>query len=277
MSSKKISEFLSDASFVSGDYLTIIRGNTNYKILVDALAPFMGAIGTINIVGGTGTPALEKPNATTNNVRTIEVNTGIKSAISPQNGVLLELNIVNGTLGNGEVALIADLTQAQYILRTIKGVNGVSASLNGTVIEVSGQPVQALLSLQGNSNQTVITAINTPVLANATWVSEAATNATAATSGRITYTSAQSIKASINLDVKIKAVSGSINATVSLAKNGTVVANSGRKIAITTTSESYTNIAWASDMAVNDYFEVWLENNTDSSNLILESGAFRVS
>ena len=140
MTSKKISNFSQVTSFAQTDLVNIVRSSTNYTVPFSAYAAALGVTGTINPVGGVGTPILEQPTATTNNIRTIEDGPGIIASVSAQNGIKLTQNF---TFNKSGVPLIVDETLTSPVFRSIVAKSGMSIAANGDVIEFSASVVGA--------------------------------------------------------------------------------------------------------------------------------------
>ena len=63
--------------------------------------------------------------------------------------------------------------------------------------------------------------------------------------------------------------------TVYLALNGTAIANSATTIAISGSSQAFINIPWQLVLSEDDFLEVFVENNTNTTNIIVESAKLR--
>lgn len=129
----------------------------------------------------------------------------------------------------------------------------------------------ALLTFGGNVTETVIAIINTPVLTNATWVCVKDSKFTCTTGGRATYNgeSSETIPISISAGV-ISAGGGSINVTVYLAVSGVVIPDSGIPLAISGSDAAITPLFWQVSISKDEYFEVFVENNTNTTNIIVQ-------
>ncbi len=138
--------------------------------------------------------------------------------------------------------------------------------------------VDALVSLNGNTTETVITTIDTPVLVAGTWAAERQELFTADTAGRITYIGTEDDVITINSTITITSASGTdqdIHCYVAL--NGTFIPNSGMPNKVGTTDPRNTSLLWQLTMSENDYLEIFIENNTDPINLIASDAIFRVT
>lgn len=137
--------------------------------------------------------------------------------------------------------------------------------------------IDGMLSLTGNATETVISAANTPVLTAGTWVVERASKISGTTAGRETFDSERDQVLPIDVTTTISAASGTNkDITVYLALNGTVISNSAKSNRVGATDPKSTGVLWQLNMTKGDYLEVWVENNTDSVNLIVEDAILRV-
>jgi len=136
--------------------------------------------------------------------------------------------------------------------------------------------VDAMVSLNGNATETVITTINTPVLVAGTWVVERDSLFTATTGGRVTYIGERDIVLPIDVTATINSASGTnknIHAYVAL--NGTIIANSGKQNRVGVTDPRNTSVLWQLSMSTNDYLEIFIENNSDTINLVVSDAILR--
>jgi hypothetical protein len=101
---------------------------------------------------------------------------------------------------------------------------------------------------------------------------------TVSTAGRVTYDGANDKEVTVDINTTIITASGSaIDVTVYLAKNGSVIANSARSSEDAgATAPVNTLVTWLLSLSTDDYLEIWIENNTDTTNLILQDAVLRV-
>ena len=136
--------------------------------------------------------------------------------------------------------------------------------------------IDAMLSLNNNATATVISIVNTPVLVAGTWVTERDSLFTGTAAGRITYIGERDIVLPIDITATAIAASGT-NKDIHtyLALNGTVIANSGKQNRIGATDPKNTGVLWQLNMSPNDYLEVFVENNTDTVNIVVQDAILR--
>ena len=143
---------------------------------------------------------------------------------------------------------------------------------------ISDTQHDAMVSLNSNATETVIGTISTPVKVAGTWVVELADHFTADTTGKITYVGERDLPSPIDIVTTVSAASGSNkDITVLLAKNGTVIANSGKTNRVGQNDPKATPVIWRLTLTTNDYLELFVQNDTDTINLIVESAILRAS
>lgn len=134
----------------------------------------------------------------------------------------------------------------------------------------------ALLSVRNNVTETVISAANTPVIVNATWNLDRSSLFTTTTGGRATYEAERDLIAPIDIGAGlISAGGGAIDVTLYIAINGTIVTQSGIKISISGSSAQTLSIPWQELLTEDDFVEVFVENNTNTTNIIVEYATLR--
>ena len=139
---KKISQFTQETAFLQTDLINIVRNSTNFTVPFSAAATALGVTGTINIVGTAGSPVLEQPSGTVNNIRTLEDGNGILTAISPTNGITISHNFTQNATG---VEIIDDLASVSPTLASLLPGAGMEITRVGDVITftATGQALPA--------------------------------------------------------------------------------------------------------------------------------------
>lgn len=137
--------------------------------------------------------------------------------------------------------------------------------------------VDGLLSLTTTDTIT-ITTINVAVKIDGPWNSERASQMTAATTGTITYNGEKGAIVPITANVSMEPVSGTNkNLSLYIAINGTKVANSRARTTISAGSPKNTPVLWQVALAAGDTVEVHVENNSDTTNVQINSAILRVN
>lgn len=135
-----------------------------------------------------------------------------------------------------------------------------------------------LLSLQGNATNTVITVTGTPVLVAGTWVVEGTSQATGTAAGRVTYDGVKDVRWPLAFTVSLRPVSGSNKQlAVYFAKNGTVIANSKRTATVSSGGLASVSGLWQDTFSTGDYIEVFVANDTDTVDILVESAILQVN
>lgn len=136
----------------------------------------------------------------------------------------------------------------------------------------------ALLSMQANATATTISAANTPVLVAGTWVDEGSSHFTSTTAGRSTYNAERDFTTPVTARLSIEPSAGT-NKTLSayVAVNGTVIADSKSTIQADAGSPQNISVVWQYNFSQNDYLEVFVENNTDTTNILVSSAISRIN
>lgn len=134
----------------------------------------------------------------------------------------------------------------------------------------------AMVSLTGNATATT-TPLNTPTLVAGTWVCERESLFSCTAAGRITYLGERPLTSPIDIVSTIEAVSGTNkDISVYVAINGTVVANSVKTNRVSSGDPKSTTVLWQRELNTNDYIEVFIENTSDSVNLLVKDAILRV-
>jgi hypothetical protein len=138
----------------------------------------------------------------------------------------------------------------------------------------------ALISMQNNATETVITVAGTPVKVAGTWVVEATSQMTADNTGKITTSLGKDARLPITYSVSCEPVSGTnISLSAFVAVDGTVVTNSERAGAASSGSPASITVPWQETFvaATPTFVEVFVTNNDTTSNVIVSSAVGRVN
>ncbi len=131
---RKKSQFIGQATIPDSATFDFVLPGTNRKITFGELKTLIGAIGTLEQVGAvTGTPVLNI-NGTVNQIRNLESGSGVKAAVSPQNGITLNHNFTQNTDGAKPVV---DFSVSQPVFRSFIAGTGISIGEDGGRIQIS--------------------------------------------------------------------------------------------------------------------------------------------
>lgn len=138
----------------------------------------------------------------------------------------------------------------------------------------------SILSVQGNTTETIIASEATPVKAAATWTIGRESGFTGDTTGRATYDLLQGVVTPMTASLTItKASGGTARVVAYIAENGTVVPESAIGVDCSSSVSGNISLTWQSELAQTNFLEVFLENPTGEGtvNNILVDAVFRVN
>lgn len=136
----------------------------------------------------------------------------------------------------------------------------------------------ALISMQGNATETVITATDTPVLVAGTWVSVMVSQMTASVAGRATYVGGKDARLPITYSISLEPASGTnIKMSAYAAIDGVVVPGSKREGTASSGSPTSITIPWQYTFSTNTHTEVFVENNDTTANILVSSAISRIN
>ena len=135
-----------------------------------------------------------------------------------------------------------------------------------------------LLYIQGNTVASTITSANTPVLATGTWTIGPTGQFNGTASGRLTYIGGKDARLPVTFSVSIApTLSTGIAMSIYIAINGTIDAGSRRQGTGSAGLPTSVTMPWQHTFSTNDYVEVFVENNTNTTDILLSSGIARVN
>lgn len=138
------------------------------------------------------------------------------------------------------------------------------------------RPIGAV-SLTSNATATVISTINTPVLVAGTWTSQATSLFSTTAAGRITSTNPKSARCTIEASGSVLMAAGGNNAvTLYLYKNGSIVSAARCQTTTDASDPRVLSLTWQDVVNNGDYYELFIENNADTDNIIVRHCNFRV-
>jgi hypothetical protein len=130
----KKSQFPAQSTIPEGAYFDCVVNGTNIRISATDMIAAFGTVGTLVQLGAiTGTPVLNI-SGTVNRIRNIEGGSGVKTSLSPSNGVLLDHNFIVDETG---VAILKDKTAESPTLRSILGSAGINVSVSNGAIQIA--------------------------------------------------------------------------------------------------------------------------------------------
>ncbi len=178
----------------------------------------------------------------------------------------------------GEVALMFDCV-----------FNGDSGALNGLDADdtrwrylacsnVQDSMTDGLLAMNGNSTETSISVAGDAELVAGTWTVEQTKQMTGTTGGRLTFEPevGQSLPVTVSVSAKV-ASGGATDVTAYIAVNDSTIANSAVTFEVTSSKAKSVSIPWQVEFAEDDYVEVYIANEDNTTNIIVEHIVLRVN
>ena len=136
---RKKSEFPSIDEVAPDAYFDFVVGGTNYRIPYADFITGLGVTGTLEQAGNvTAAPVLDKQGVD-NLIRNLEAGAGIKTGISPENGITIEHNILSDNLG---VPLFLNVTAPQPVIASLIPGSGISITGDDTAVTISTSGVE---------------------------------------------------------------------------------------------------------------------------------------
>ena len=194
---------------------------------------------------------------------------------------------VSGAASNANVAV-----GGLFTFRDSNFNGGMTAEISGITTDDfrwafnfnSGLPdtnPDALLSLTGNTTETIISASSSDgsnaVLLAGTFVIERTSHYTGTTAGRATYDGERDIAVPVDVKVTVKSASGTNKDIAAyLAVDGSVVASARDTGRVGSSDPRTLIIPWQINFIQTKFVEVFLENQTDTTNLIGADAILRV-
>ena len=275
---RKKSDFVAQDTVLANSFMDYFVNNTNYRISYQSLVAGLGVTGSIVTTGDvSGSPVLEI-DGTVNKIRNIENGSGIVTSITPTNGVKVSHNFTANADG---LPILLNTTAASPTIASIVAGSGISvAAVNAGGIEITSiaDQIYSQVTMQGNSTATTIATQGTAVKVAGTWVVQTESNFTGNTTGRLTYTGSTTEVVSANVSITFShAGSGTDNLAVYIAKNGSVLTASKLTRAVTGSARANVGTFFNVSMANSDYLEVFVSNDSDTSNITVVDCLFGVS
>ncbi len=250
----------------------------DYKIAQADVISMLGATGTITTLGPvTGTDVLNV-NGTVNEIRNISGGAAIAVSLNPDDGIDIDFSIDVDATG---APLMLNSTSATPTIVSLVAGNGVTITSVGDTVEIeASQPLYmnyGLLTMQGNATATTISGAGTAALVAGTWTVGVTSNFLGSTAGRLTYQGTTTRYFSVTCSLSVQPSSGSNkNIAVFVAKNGAAIAESKMYCIVSASGEQSITSHYFLSLAQNDYIEVFVTNNTDTTSVVAASAIIQV-
>jgi len=275
---RKKSEFVQQSTVLANSYLDYVVNGTNYKIAYNDFVTGLGVTGTIVQEGAVTGTAILDVDGTINQIRNLENGPGIVTSVSAENGAKISHNFTANADG---LPILLNTTAASPTIASIVAGSGISVqAVNNGGIEITSiaDQIYSQVTMQGNSTATTIGTQGTAVKVAGTWVVQTESNFTGNTTGRLTYTGSTTEVVSANVSITFShAGSGTDNLAVYIAKNGSVLTASKLTRAVTGSAIGNVGTFFNVSMAASDYLEVFVANDSDTSDITVVDCLFGVS
>ena len=275
---RKKSEFVQQSTVLANSYLDYVVNGTNYKIAYNDFVTGLGVTGTIVQEGAVTGTAILDVDGTINQIRNLENGPGIVTSVSAENGAKISHNFTANADG---LPILLNTTAASPTIASIVAGSGISVqAVNNGGIEITSiaDQIYSQVTMQGNSTATTIATQGTAVKVAGTWVVQTESNFTGNTTGRLTYTGSTTEVVSANVSITFShAGSGTDNLAVYIAKNGSVLTGSKLTRAVTGSAIGNVGTFFNVSMATSDYLEVFVANDSDTSDITVVDCLFGVS
>ena len=194
--------------------------------------------------------------------------------------------------GAGSIGIKGDAASANITTGFIANVSkvqfqGVTTPLSGITVDdirysfqgnggLSDTMPDALLSMSANATATTLS-VGVPTLVAGTFVEERASHFTATTAGRATYNGEKDLPTPMEATFTIDMASGTNKSVRAyIAKNGTAIANSGHTVNISAGDPKQITVLWQDTATTTDFYEPFIENETDSVDATVIDCTFRI-
>lgn len=136
------------------------------------------------------------------------------------------------------------------------------------------------LGYLSSAQTTVISVAGTAVVlnGNSAFIEEISSQMTVNNNGRITYNGVKDAKLPITARVSAAPASGGAQKIgVYIAKNGTIISASEAYATTSAGSDASITCIWQDTAGQNDYYEVWVENDTSTNDIVVSKCVFRIN
>ena len=268
----KVGSFVSTASdYTLNNVNSLITATTGMEFS-GAFSRFIHTQSTVNLSAGA---VYSLATATFKSFISDEIASTLAAGTKLLTGAASSANIVAGQLG----VVIAPFLQgagASAPLTTIAPTDTRWNFTGGNTI--ADTRTSGLVSMQGNSTNTVIASAGTPVLVAGTWVVGSTSQMTGTTGGKITYDGAKGIHASVSAKISVEPVSGgSVDISAQVSINGSLVANSVAIGSASANSPSSITVIWAQELAATNYVEIFISNLDSTVDLLSTSAVVSIN
>ena len=188
----------------------------------------------------------------------------------------------SGNMSSGSIATVDSSNLSGAAMVPLSGITSkdVRWHFEGNA-DIEETMEDALTYFSGNTTDTIITASSTnganAVKIAGTWVAGGLSKFTADATGRVTSVSERDVTVPIDVSILIKSVGGgSVRVALYLAKNGTVIAAATTAADVSGSTSKNISFPWQESLSENEYLEIFVENQTNANDLLVENAIFRI-
>lgn len=204
--------------------------------------------------------------------------------------IVLDLILVNLGAGTSLIkgaASSANVNVGGSAIVTRMLTNGAGATLTGVTTDdirwifsnnddIADTSPDALLTLAGNTTETVIGSAGVGVLAVATtWVVDSISKFEGTTAGRATFKGERTVSAPIDISAGLKSATGNFDAFISVAIDG-VIKVSGVPVAISSSKPTAASVIFQEKLSEDSFVELFVTNKDSTVNIIVTDAILRV-
>ena len=136
----------------------------------------------------------------------------------------------------------------------------------------------ALISVEGSTTETVITTAGVKVKVENTWTEEATARFDFDYSGRLTFTGERSERLPIDVTTTMLAASGGDKqAELCIAINGVLIAPTCKQTTINNSKAASVSTLWQHEFKQGDYVELYVSNEDNTINIIVQQAIVRIN
>lgn len=198
--------------------------------------------------------------------------------IAPAGAIGISGTTASGNIPSGSLAMLRDSSFSGGLTTILQNIttDDIRWSFRDNTGITDSFP-DGLLSFVSNATETVISSTGVPVIVNATWTVISFSQFTGTTGGRLTYNAERDLPGPIDVACGlISAGGGAIDVQVCIALNGTAIAATCTPISISGSNPASLSIPWQLTLEENDFIEVFVQNDTNTTNIIVEYCRLRI-
>ena len=191
---------------------------------------------------------------------------------------------ISGLASNGNVpsGSIARVTSCQFLGGGTDLENITPDDFRWSFIANSptrDSQADALLSFKANATATVISASSTDgsnaVLVAGTWTCQRQSHFSCTTAGRVTYDGERNLITPIDVVATLDA-SADDDLAIYISLNGSAISATGLVQFVKSTQEETLSTLWQLELSTTNFIEIFVENQTGTSNITVQDIIFRV-